>query len=266
MRCRDVERLSVGYLSGRLDPESAGTLEAHLESCAACRETVNGMRNVWTRLGDLPLSEPDARLRGRFEAALTGEKRKAGAAGRPGSASPYAERPFGRFVPAFGLPLALVVLGFIAGFSVRGALRADGENAGLRAEVADMKRMLTLSLLNQPASADRLRGVQVGREVAGPDASVQQALLDALNGDPSVGVRLAAVDALYRVGDRPSVRAELIRSLGLQTSPIVQIQIIDLLVDIRERKALDALRFLIHSGFTNPSVKQHAEWGIRQLT
>jgi hypothetical protein len=271
MKCRDTERLSVEFLSGRLDHETRRAVEAHLESCAACREAMNGLGNAWIRLGELPMDEPGPGLRGRFETALSSEKRKAASAGRPAagraeSVFPSAGRPFTAFVPAFGLPLALILLGFIAGFSVRGVLHGNDKTTVLRAEVADMKRMLTLSLLNQPASADRLQGVQVSREVAGPDASVQEALLNALNGDPSVGVRLAAVDALYLVGDRPSIRAQLVRSLERQKSPIVQIQIIDLLVDIRERKALDALRFLIRSGSTNPSVRQHAQWGIQQLT
>ena len=271
MKCREMESLTVDSLSGRLDPKKKGAVEAHLESCAACRESLGRLREVWNRLADLPVSDPGPGLRERFDAALSEEKRKAAASGgtsvrRPFAGFRFGERLFGGPVPAFAVPLSLVVLGFLAGFSVRGALPGNGETAVLRSEVSEMRHMLTLSLLNQPASSDRLRGVQVSRQVPDPDASVQEALLNALNHDSSVGVRLAAVDALYLVGDRPSVRAELIRSLEQQNSPIVQIQIIDLLVEIRERKALDALRFLIRSGSTNPSVKQHAEWGIRQLT
>jgi hypothetical protein len=266
MKCRDLERLSVECLSGRLDPETERALRLHLESCASCREAFRGMQTAWTLLGGLPSVEPDPRLGGRFEAALSAEKRRARAAGHLAAASAPRGRLFGRFVPAFGLPLALVLLGFVSGFLVRGGLNGNGETAGLRAEVTDMKRMLALSLLTQSASADRLLGAQVGREVARPDESVQRALLDALDGDPSVAVRLAAVDALHPVGDRPEVRAELVRALARQTSPIVQIQIIDLLVDVRERKALDALRSLVRDGSANPSVRQHAEWGIRELT
>jgi hypothetical protein len=270
MKCRDTERLSVEFLSGRLDPEKKRAVEAHLESCTACRESVNRLRPVWNSLGGLPVSDPGPGLRGRFDAALTSEKRKSAssghpAAGRAESVFRPAARRFGRFVPAYGLPLALILLGFIAGFSIRGALTGKGDTVALRSEIAEMRGMLTLSLLNQPASSDRLRGAQVSRQVTDPDASVQEALLNALNSDPSVGVRLAAVDALYLVGDRPSVRAELVRALKRQTSPIVQIQIIDLLVELRERKALDALRFLVRNGSTNPSVRQHAEWGVQQL-
>jgi HEAT repeat protein len=105
----------------------------------------------------------------------------------------------------------------------------------------------------------------VSREAEKTDASVLDALLNTLNGDPSTNVRLAAVDALYIFRDQPRVREALVQLLERQKSPLVQISIIDLLVEIREQKAMDALRFLIQNERTNPSVREHAEWGIRQL-
>jgi len=47
------------YLAGTLEPAELREIEAHLSSCAACREEVQGMRQVSSLFGTLrPESEP----------------------------------------------------------------------------------------------------------------------------------------------------------------------------------------------------------------
>ena len=87
-----------------------------------------------------------------------------------------------------------------------------------------------------------------------------------MNADPNVNVRLAAVDALFAFRDRPGIRNALIASLSRQTSPLVQISLIDLLVEIRERRSLEALRDLLQNEHIDQTVKQHAEKRIKELT
>ena len=156
-------------------------------------------------------------------------------------------RPFLRPAFGFALPLALLALGFLGGFTVRGVLPGKSDVSVLRSEVTEMRRMLTLSLLNQETASERLRGVQVSRLAEKTDGSVLDALLNTLNGDPSTNVRLAAVDALFLFDERPKVREALVQSLERQNSPLVQISIIDLLVEIREQKAMKALRLLMQN-------------------
>ena len=258
MKCRDLESLSVEYLSNRLHDEKRRTVDAHLSACASCRRTIELAQKAWSRLDGLPLADPGSGLRTRWKALLAAEKRNA----RMNPAIPAKA-----WRPAFGfaLSLAFIAVGFIAGFLLRGILFGTGDVSALRSEVSDMRAMLTVSLLDRPSSADRLFGVQVSKRVSKPDSSVLNALFNALNQDPSTGVRLATVDALYLFRDRAGVREALIRSLERQSSAIVQVQIIDLLVEIRDRKALDALRLLIQNGATHPSVREHAEWGIQKL-
>jgi hypothetical protein len=272
MKCGDVERLSVEYLSNRLDPDKRKEMEAHMLKCGTCQGTLERKKEIWTLLGRLPHAEPGPDMRSRFEAMLSAEKSKAAIAQIPPVMTAKPDRRplgglFGR--PAFGfgfaLSLTLVLLGFLAGFAIRSAVSGNGEVSGLRSEVTEMRQLLTLSLLNQTSSAERLHGVQWSKQTQKPDKSVLEALLNTMENDPSTNVRLAAVDALYLFKENSRVREALLRSLERQKSPMVQIQIIDLLVEIREQKALNALRFLIQSDKTYPSVKEHAEWGIKQL-
>ena len=99
-----------------------------------------------------------------------------------------------------------------------------------------------------------------------PTESLLSAVFNALNDDPNINVRLAAVDALFLFSDRPGVRDELVRSLSNQTSPLIQISLIDLLVNIQEKRALNALRALIQDKNVDPAVKEHAEAKLEQLS
>ena len=272
MKCKDIELLSVEYLSGRLDPETKKAVEAHLSACPGCHRALEDAKEAWTRLAALPEAEPGPAMRARFNAMLShaADERAiaAGRAGRLPAIHPRFRgllRPFRRPAFGFALQLAVLALGFIGGFAVRGVLSGKGDVSVLRSEVTEMRRMLTLSLLNQESSAERLRGVQVSRAADKADGSVLDALLNTLDNDPSTNVRLAAVDALFLFGGEPRTRETLVRSLERQKSPLVQISIIDLLVEIREQKAMKALRLLMQSAGTDPYVRKRAEWGIQQL-
>jgi hypothetical protein len=74
------------------------------------------------------------------------------------------------------------------------------------------------------------------------------------------------VDALYLFAGDPTVKDGIIASLARQDSPLVQVALIDLLVDLREKRAVESLRLLLGNKAIEPAVRQKAEKGISQLT
>ena len=138
--------------------------------------------------------------------------------------------------------------------------------AGLEREVDEMRQTAALSLLRQPSSSERILGVSYSEQISAPGAPTIEALLRALDTDSSVNVRLAAVDALYLFANDPGVKDGLIASLGRQTTPVVQVALIDLLIEIRERRAVEALKSLIGDERNHPEVRKKAEAGVKSLT
>jgi hypothetical protein len=165
----------------------------------------------------------------------------------------------------FGFVMAALVLGLWLGQHQNHADQGNAELAQLRTEVQSMRQLVTLSLLQQSSPAERLRGVSYSQLMQEPDQEVQTALLHTLNYDPNVNVRLAAIDALYSLGNEAGIRHELVESLRRQASPLVQIALIDLLVKLREKQSLEAFRRLLQDERLNHEVKQRVEWGIQQL-
>jgi HEAT repeat protein len=133
------------------------------------------------------------------------------------------------------------------------------------AEIASLRQQVSLALINQTSAGERLRGVALVSQVRHPDPSLVNSLLDLVDGDPNVNVRLSAVEALFLFGPQAEIRERLTRSLAKQTSPLVQIAMIDLLVASREKQAAEALRRLIQDQRVRPEVREHAESGIKQL-
>ena len=98
-----------------------------------------------------------------------------------------------------------------------------------------------------------------------PDREVLTALLDTLTHDPNVNVRLATVDALRQFGDQPVVRRGVVEAMTRQDSPMVQIALIDLAVDLHQKESLGTLRQLSQDQNVNETVRERAQKGISEL-
>jgi anti-sigma factor RsiW len=72
MNCEHISTQLVSYMDGRATEPERREVEAHLESCAACRSRVEEFRRLWTVLDEAPVVEPsldfDARMRQRIDA------------------------------------------------------------------------------------------------------------------------------------------------------------------------------------------------------
>jgi hypothetical protein len=160
----------------------------------------------------------------------------------------------------------LLICGFVAGYLMRSARNGHEEIAGLRAEVHEMRQMVTISLLKQQSASERLKGVSWSTQVTRPDPEFLSTLIHTLNYDSNVDVRLAAVDALARFAGYPAVRRDLIKSLPRQDSPLVQISLIDLLVQLHEHQSIDVLKQLVNDDNQDPQVRDRAKWGLQRLS
>ncbi|MGZ5495947.1 MAG: HEAT repeat domain-containing protein [Candidatus Aminicenantales bacterium] len=263
MTCERTQEKFADYLTGDLDETGRGEVQKHILDCGACREDLENLTVVWAKLGVLPEEQPGSAVRSRFYAMLEDYK----AAQPVGSKSRWTDWfTFRR--PAFAASFSafLLLLGVGAGWFLTGARPGGEKYASLSREVQDMRQQVALSLLSKPSASDRIQGVSYSAEVANPNDTTLAALFKAVDSDPNPNVRLAAVDALYLFRDRPGVRESLVKSLSAQSYPLVQVALIDFLVEVRETRAIEALKKLINAGELTPEVKKRAEQGLKQIT
>jgi hypothetical protein len=169
---------------------------------------------------------------------------------------------------------ALVVIGVLFGHymvpSPGGVERTpppetSAEIVAMRAELRDLREMITLSLMQQQSASNRLKGVSWSGQIDRPSNEVVAALLDTLMHDPNVNVRLATIDALERFASQDIVRRGTIQAVDRQVSPLVQIALIDFMVKVNERESIGTLRRLSEDPKVNAAVRARAAWGLQQL-
>lgn len=245
MNCERIKMELPDYLAESLHPAARAAVQLHLDDCADCSE----LAGLWTKLGSIPEAIPPPRMRARFHEMLARETVQSA-----NSAS---------WIWRIAAATTIAVFGFAAGrYLPRDQAK---EISGLRREVQDIREMFALSLLQQQSASDRLRGVSYSYRMDKDDSQIRGVLLETLNSDSSIDVRLAAVDALRRMSALPPVRQGFLDSLERPQSPLVQIALIDAIVDLNDRKSVTVLRKLQTTSDVDELVKQRARWGLDQM-
>jgi hypothetical protein len=266
--CEHARELMAGEWKGELDATSAASLRQHLDGCAACAAEMAASAGMWEKLGDLPVPEPSLALRVRWEQTLESLTAQTLAAPRQTGGLGGAWRNIWPANPAWQMAIAglCLVAGLGAGsYQQRASVERD-EVAKLREEVASTKEMVAVSLLQQQSAAERLRGVDYSARMPSMEPQVVNALIQAVDRDSSVNVRLAAIDALSKVANEAQVRESMQEALPQQDSPMVQAALIDYLVEAHDRNAVGAIRDLVVRPGVNPTVRERATYAVSQLT
>ena len=110
-----------------------------------------------------------------------------------------------------------------------------------------------------------MRGVTFTSHLETSGREVVSALLSTVKSDPSVNVRLAAVDAFRNFGSNLPARRSLLAAVKSQDSPLVQIGIIELLVDLNDQTSTKDLGKLAQDASLPKEVQQRASWAVTQL-
>ncbi len=259
--CEELKMYLPEYWDGALDEADRLILEAHLDQCPACRAEAAKLRHIWKELGGMGEEvEPGERLRRRFYDRL--EAYRSGAADQ--NVVPIRKaRPAPRWIAAAAIAAALVV-GFMSGYLVD-AKKDGGQVAQLRGEVNSMRQLVALSLLQQQSASDRLQGVSWAYRVERSDTEVLSALLDTVNHDANVSVRLAAVDALKRFAGSPVAHRGMAQAIARQDSPMVQMALLDQLTELHDSTSAATLEAVAADTRISKDVRERAKWVATQM-
>jgi len=267
MMCGHAKELIAASWTGEIDTPAEAKLKQHLAGCAECSAEMSQLTAMWDRLADLPAPEPSQALNVRWQStleSLVSTRRQQ--QWKFSLNALWPQRPVWQVTVA----AACLVAGLVAGYSLqRGGASEKTEKtemAALREDLTNTKQMVALSLLQQQSATDRLRGVDYTQGMRTMEPDVVSALITAVNRDPNVNVRLAAIDALSKVSSNPGVRQSLTQALNQQDSPLVQAALIDYVVDAHDKKAVGAIKQFTEKPDVNPLVRQRADMAVQQLT
>ncbi len=281
MTCQRLRESFTAALSGTLPAVEVDAIQSHLQTCAACRAEWTSLQETLLTLDRLPPAEPGPRLRAGFEAMLAEAKREAV---RPAAEAAPFGRAWSRLDAFFALLLpsrpalqaafavAVLAVGVLAGARLApkptAAATVDTslaqEVASLRAEVASMNQLVSTNLL-QPSANARLAGVLAAAESGTADDAALARLLQTLAFDPRTNVRLVALEQLYAHADRERVRSAVLAALPRETSPLVQVAMIDFMAAVRDDDAAPVLETLVRTPSLDESVRAAARTALALL-
>ena len=270
MNCDEVREQLPDYWTGALDETARSQMHGHMAGCSTCRAEAETLGAIWKKLGAIPEERPGRALRARFEATLEAYMQGLRQAERGPSTREKLDTWLEGWWPRqpafqFGFAMAFLAIGLLVGYSLTRNSSGGVEVSRLREEVTHTRELVALSLLQQQSASERLKGVDWSNRMVQPDPKVLSALLHTVNYDQNVNVRLAALDALHQSTSNDMVRRGLVEALDRQTSPMVQIALIDVLVDIRDQQASSALKDLTQESGLNPEVRERAQWALEHL-
>jgi hypothetical protein len=168
------------------------------------------------------------------------------------------------FAPRLAFASVALIAGLVGGYFLSSSSKGTEINK-VAGEVSDLKELLMLSLLEKESVTDRLKAVSLTQEMDQASQKVTGALLQTLNNDGDVNVRLAALDALRAYGNDSKVREELIRSIARQDSPLVQIALAELMAELQVKSSATELEKILNRENTPTDVKKKIQESLEVL-
>ncbi len=117
----------------------------------------------------------------------------------------------------------------------------------------------------QLSASQRLQGILSTLDQKNPDQKLLANLIGSLALDPSVNVRLSAIDALYPHAKEQIVRTGVLASLPREQNPLVQVALIDFLVAARDHEAAPEIEKLARNDTIDVAVREAAKRAVAQL-
>jgi hypothetical protein len=257
MEKEEFQSLLIDYIDGKLNESDRQRVEQELVSNPERYKVYEDYKEVMNVMDRTRSLEPSGELKMSFEHAIQQELKQS----RP------AKTVF--FTPLFyrvAAGIAFLIVAGTIGYLVRQHQIREAELATLREEMQQTRTLVMDKLNNDLSASQRIQGVNVAMEMKTVDDQIVNALVKTMNEDQNTNVRLTALEALSKFKNEPKVRQALIDAVSTQTDPVIQIALIQLMVEMKEKSIVKDLHRIIDDEQTMKAVKDEAHAGIFKLS
>ena len=273
IHCHYAQEQMIDLMQNQVDEKERVAIEQHISQCANCQMEWAENQVIWQQLVTVKNLLPNPEMSTRFYAMLDTYKKEVEAK-EERSLSTLWQKLKARFMyyPVYNWAYSLVLIGLgtVAGFWLR---KPDNQSVvyqkqveSLSSQMQEMKQMMMLSMLENPAATERMRGVSYTEQLNQVDDKVIDALLTTFNYDENVNVRIVTLEALIPLANNPKVREGLVQSLIKQESPLVQVALADAMVKLQEKRSVKEFRRILRKNNLNIMVKDKIEKSILKLS
>ncbi len=246
-------------LTREISDQDEKALENFLKENPEVANEWEKLEQTWMLFDDIDRPEPSSEMDAKFEGMMAGWK----SSGE--QQANFIEVILAWLSRSWQVGLASLVLGLFIGWWMLPSQNQSQNISQLSSEIQDMKKLMMLTLIEQPKAQERIRAVNIASELPSADEKVIEALITTMNMDDNLNVRLASLEALLNYGNVPEVRSALIEALKVQESAIMLVSIADALVVIQEKSSVEAMEQLRET-IEDDLVKDKLDESIKSLT
>ncbi len=252
-----LETQLIDYIDGKLPEAERKAVEQELMQNTEAFKVYEQLKEVIQVMNKAASLEPSSKLKHEFDQLLKSE------------IISHKKNKTILFQPVLyrvAAAVALLIIGGGIGFWISKQNDQQQEIAKIKKEMEATKLMMMSLIGNKQSASQRMLGVNVALTIQNADDEVVKALAKRMNEDPNTNVRLAALDALSKFHHEPHVRKILIESLTNQKDPMVQIALIQLMIEIKEKAVVNDLKRIVDDEGTMNAVKDEAYSGLMKLS
>jgi len=261
-----MEALIMDYWDENNSPDKKKEIEKKLLEAGYSKEELLDLKAFYSSLDDVQIPEPRDRMTESFYKMLTSEQSSTRDKTAPTQRLlTWWQQAEKRLVPKMSYAFLFVILGWALGTWITPDVRYKNRISVMAVEITEMKEMVMLNLLEQTSPSKRMKALNLVDDWNEVDTKVVRALMQTLNYDPNVNVRLVTVATLARFTANPAVREGLIRSINRQQSPLVQLALADLMVSLHESESVPQFQRLLEKKDLNYEVRNRINEVIRML-
>lgn len=253
-----IRELILRFNANQASTEDIKTIEWLLEEGNIELDQLGAIKELDSQVMNLKAPSPSANLDDRFYHMLALERKVK---------SSFSWRGFfswPELAPKLAMATVTLILGVGIGYFLKPSANQNVDPL-VTQQIAELKEMVMLSLLEKESATDRLKAVSLTEQMDAASTKVTEALLQTLNEDANVNVRLAALEALKPYARDSNVREALIRSIARQNSPLVQVALAELMAAFQVKASVKELEKIVQSDKTPADVKTKIKESIDVL-
>ena len=258
MNSEHISEVLAEYLDGRLDSHKNDIVEEHLKTCETCNQEMEELKVLFETFDKESIQVPTERLRANFLRQIEKEEKQLSKLSKTDHGRIYnlifSETNFLKIAASIALLISAYTLGMYHEKEY-----SQTQLAILNRENIEVKQTAMLSLIGNKSASKRIQGVNFIDEFVEPDEAIVSALTETMLYDENTNVRRTSVEVLSKFITSEEVKSSFIEALKIETDPGIQIAIINILGDIREKKAAALMQNLLLQENVQPYVKEELE-------
>ncbi len=267
MNAQDILAAKVAYLSGNAQTDLTPQMQQAVEKDDKLKTEIAFVEAFWqtndSSAPEMPSSKLDARFYQMLAMAQAAQRNAINSDNDAKSTDGLLDRLKHWLMPKPALQFAMMAGIFSLGYFTKlpSGETTDVAMNNLQQQVQSLNSLVALSMINNQSASKRLTGISYTKQTDVSDQTLNNALLNMINHDKSTSVRLAALDALFSRGLNSKLELDLLNSVAEQ-NPLVQIEMVRLLIGFGSEVAQTKLKAAAKSGVLDADVKELLEQQI----